>query len=73
MFTVSYPQIDRKTRDERTANAYLIAAAPDLLAACDGLLKLVANAIVHGMPVTKVVADIRNAACAAMNKAEGKS
>ena len=34
MFTVSFQQTDQATRAERDANARLIAAAPDLLAAC---------------------------------------
>lgn len=39
---------------------------------CEDLLALVADAIAHGMPVTAHVAAVRNAACAALNKADGK-
>jgi hypothetical protein len=54
---------------EACADAALIAAAPDLLAACEACLDLVIESIVHGMPVTKEVAAARNNACAAISKA----
>lgn len=42
----------------------------DLLEACEALLPIVADAIVHGMPITPTVADARNIAVAAIAKAQ---
>lgn len=39
MFTESFGQIDKNTRAERDANAKLIAAAPDLLAALKSMVE----------------------------------
>ena len=48
------------------ANAAFITRAcnhhAELLACCQSLLSIVADAIMHGMPITKEVADARNKA-----------
>lgn len=49
--------------------AELSDAAPDLLAACQALLPILADAIMRGMPITKEVAHARNIAVAAVAKA----
>lgn len=54
-------------------NARLIAASPDLLESCQSLMRLLAEAIMAGMPIRPDVADARNKAVAAINKATGKA
>jgi len=49
----------------------LVNAAADLLAACEMMLPVIVDAIMHGMPVTEEVAAARNAAVAAIAKATG--
>lgn len=41
VLTVSFKQTDRETRPERGANARLIAAAPELVAACEAMIEAV--------------------------------
>lgn len=52
-------------------DAMVMAAAPELLESCEALLAIVIDAIMYGMPVTPAVADARNNAVAAINKAIG--
>jgi hypothetical protein len=50
------------------ANAYLMAAAPELLAACRGFL---ACFDFQAVPAGSVLAELRELACAAVARAEG--
>jgi hypothetical protein len=55
------------------AIARLFAASPELLTSCERLLAIVVDAIMHGMPITKAVADARNDAVKAIAKVRGES
>lgn len=74
MFTVSFQQTDKKTRPQRDANARLIAAAPDLLAACEKFMwefsdldEILGDDRRPGIKAREVIEEIR----AAITKAKG--
>jgi hypothetical protein len=54
------------------ADAALIAAAPELLGACQSAIEVIADAIMHGMPITPRVAGARNSLVTAIARAEGR-
>jgi hypothetical protein len=58
---------------EQIEIANLIAAAPRLLRSVDALLGIVVDAILHGMPITKAVADARNEAVTTLQALESES
>lgn len=65
-------EADGKDVGDPQATADLISASPQLYDACTDLLAIVADAIMHGMPVTKKVAKARNDAASALAKADGQ-
>lgn len=64
-------RIPKRSDEEATANARLISAAPDLLAALDDLAELVETNMVTGEVVSDAWAEALSTAVAAINKAKG--